>query len=194
MFPSEKLLIRFFFASSMPLRIASGTSEALPKPKPTMPLPSPTTTRAANLKIRPPLTVLDTRLMATTFSCKSSVDASILAKSIPPRLEFEAALASTLCQLFDTAVINITAAVKNDFGNALFHAPFCQSSADLAVQLLCCRRMPSNSLSIVDAAAKRNAVHIVNKLGVDVFCGAEYIQARTLRCAADFSTNSRDVF
>ncbi len=38
-----------------------------PMPKPTMPLPSPTTTRAANLKIRPPFTVLDTRLMATTL-------------------------------------------------------------------------------------------------------------------------------
>ena len=43
-----------------------------PMPKPTVPLPSPTTTSAANLKIRPPLTVLDTRLMATTFSCRSS--------------------------------------------------------------------------------------------------------------------------
>ena len=61
-------LIRFFLASSMPLRIESGTSPDLPIPKPTMPLPSPTTTRAANLKIRPPFTVLETRLIATTCS------------------------------------------------------------------------------------------------------------------------------
>ena len=75
--PLRETLMRFFFASSIPLRIASGTSPALPIPKPTMPSSLPTTTRAANLKIRPPLTVLDTRLMVTTRSLRSNVDASI---------------------------------------------------------------------------------------------------------------------
>ena len=42
-------------------RIASGTSAALPRPKPTRPFSSPTTMRAENLATRPPLTVLDTR-------------------------------------------------------------------------------------------------------------------------------------
>ena len=55
-------------------------------PKPTWPSPSPTTTKAANLKIRPPLTVLETRLMATTRSFISTVVASNFAKVIPPSL------------------------------------------------------------------------------------------------------------
>ena len=67
--PVRETLTRFFLASSMPLRMASGTSAALPRPKPTVPLPSPTTTSAANLKIRPPLTVLETRFRETTLLC-----------------------------------------------------------------------------------------------------------------------------
>ena len=55
----------------MPLRIASGTSFALPRPKPTCPLPSPTTTSALKLKRRPPFTTFATRLMWTTFSFSS---------------------------------------------------------------------------------------------------------------------------
>ena len=66
--PLRATLIMFFLASSIPLRIASGTSPDLPIPKPTLPLPSPTTTRAENLYMRPPLTVLDTRLIVTTLS------------------------------------------------------------------------------------------------------------------------------
>ena len=82
--PFSGIWMRFFLASSMPLRIASGTSPDLPRPKPTIPFPSPTTTSAANFMIRPPFTVLDTRLMETTFSASSSPCGSILAKVIPP--------------------------------------------------------------------------------------------------------------
>ena len=64
-------LIMFFLASSTPLRIASGTSAALPRPAPTLPFPSPTTTTAAKEKRRPPFTTLATRLIKTTFSYKS---------------------------------------------------------------------------------------------------------------------------
>src|SRR5579864_4414228 len=61
--------IRFFLADSIPLRIACGTSLALPEPYPTTPADgSPTTTRAANERFLPPLTTLVTRLMATTWS------------------------------------------------------------------------------------------------------------------------------
>src|SRR5215217_43510 len=62
---------RFFFAFSPPLRMASGTSLALPRPPPTCPAPSPTTTRAANENRRPPFTTLATRLMFTTRSVRS---------------------------------------------------------------------------------------------------------------------------
>src|SRR6476646_4647756 len=60
---------RFFLADSIPLRMACGTSLALPEPYPTTPaLGSPTTTSAANDMFLPPLTTLVTRLMATTWS------------------------------------------------------------------------------------------------------------------------------
>src|SRR5439155_9161261 len=58
-------------ASSLPLRIASATSPALPSPSPTLPRLSPTTTSALKLKRRPPLTTLAERLMNTTFSFRS---------------------------------------------------------------------------------------------------------------------------
>src|SRR6267154_6452573 len=62
-------LIRFFFADSIALRIACGTSLALPAPWPTTAADgSPTTTSAANERFLPPLTTLVTRLMATTWS------------------------------------------------------------------------------------------------------------------------------
>ena len=58
-------------AISPPLRIASATSPALPRPTPTRPRLSPTTMRALKLKRRPPLTTLAERLMNTTFSVSS---------------------------------------------------------------------------------------------------------------------------
>src|SRR5207248_4456454 len=60
---------RFFLADSMPLRIACGTSFALPEPYPTTAADgSPTTTSAAKDRFLPPFTTLVTRLMATTWS------------------------------------------------------------------------------------------------------------------------------
>src|SRR5579862_9632656 len=57
----------------MPLRIADGTSFALPTPKPTTRAEeSPTTTRAEKLMFLPPLTTFVTRLIATTFSFRFS--------------------------------------------------------------------------------------------------------------------------
>src|SRR5438093_212043 len=73
-----------FLASSIPLRIASGTSLALPSPKPTCPLPSPTTTSALKLKRRPPFTTFATRLMWTTFSFSSTPWASVMMRRGPP--------------------------------------------------------------------------------------------------------------
>src|SRR4051812_21398017 len=69
-----------FLAAAVALLIASGTSRALPWPKPARPLPSPTTTSAAKPKRLPPLTVLETRLMWTSFSISSSPPSSS-----PPR-------------------------------------------------------------------------------------------------------------
>ena len=77
--PTIGTRMRFFFASSTPLRMDSGTSPALPSPTPTWPAPSPTTTTALKLKRRPPLTTFATRLIWTTRSSSVSLLGSILA-------------------------------------------------------------------------------------------------------------------
>ena len=61
----------FFFASSVAFLIASGTSFALPVPKPTLPLWSPTTTSAAKPKRLPPFTTLATLFIPTNLSTSS---------------------------------------------------------------------------------------------------------------------------
>ena len=72
----------FFLAISMPFLMATGTSFALPAPKPTRPLPSPTTTSAEKQKFLPPLTTLVTRLMWTTWSINSLSRSTSLAKLV----------------------------------------------------------------------------------------------------------------
>jgi hypothetical protein len=67
---------RSFLACSTDLRIASGTSPALPSPTPTCPCPSPTPPGPKE-KRRPPLTTL-ARLIATTRRSGSSALASFV--------------------------------------------------------------------------------------------------------------------
>jgi len=66
----ETVIIRVL-AISPPLRMASETSTALPRPRPMRPCLSPATTSALKLKRRPPLTTFAERLMKTTFSLNS---------------------------------------------------------------------------------------------------------------------------
>lgn len=115
-------VIMFFLASSTPLRIASGTSAALPRPAPILPLPSPTTTTAAKEKRRPPFTTLATRLMKTTFSCKSDSCFQILACAFSFTLKFQAGFAGTFSQSLYSAVIDIAAAIEYYGFNALSRA------------------------------------------------------------------------
>ena len=86
-FSSIGTSMSFFVASSLPLRIASGISVALPRPTPTCPFLSPTTTNAVNFMLRPPLTTLVTRLIVTTLSSSSNWLASIIVRfmSFPPK-------------------------------------------------------------------------------------------------------------
>src|SRR5207237_832352 len=82
--PASGTLKRFFFACSPPLRMASGTSFALPRPAPTCPWPSPTTTSAEKLNRRPPLTTLATRLMWTTLSFSSGRSFGLIVAAFHP--------------------------------------------------------------------------------------------------------------
>src|SRR5829696_2039195 len=101
--PTIGTLIRFFFASSTPLRIASGTSPALPSPAPTWPAPSPTTIIALKLKRRPPLTTFATRLIWTTRSSSVSLLASMRGTGCSS--EIQAGFASRVREGLDATVI-----------------------------------------------------------------------------------------
>src|SRR5579864_5027790 len=115
--PTMGTVIMCFLASSTPLRMASGTSPALPRPAPTRPCPSPTTTSALKEKRRPPLTTLATRLRETIFSWNS------LPRSSPPRrsrsmripivLELQSGLAGGVGQRLDAAMVQVAAAVED---------------------------------------------------------------------------------
>src|SRR6476661_1332825 len=121
--PSSATLIWFLRACSLPLRIASGTSLALPMPTPTWPLPSPTTISALKLKRRPPFTTFATRLMWMTRSWRSSrlFESIGVMLSVRPS-ETQAALARTVSQGLDSAVIDVAAAVEHHLLDALSDA------------------------------------------------------------------------
>src|SRR5437763_4222100 len=135
--PARGTLKRFFFACSPPLRMASGTSLALPRPAPTWPWPSPTTTSAEKEKRRPPFTTLATRLMWTTRSFSSGRSFGLIGAAIvSPCLEFQAALAGALCDGRDPAVVHEAVPVEHDRGDLLLLAFLRHELADLLRQLL----------------------------------------------------------
>src|SRR3954452_8390017 len=118
--------MRLRLAASVALRIASGTSRALPWPKPTRPFLSPTMTSAAKPNRLPPLTTFATRLMLTSFSANSLSSRSRGGPS-PSRLrrspcvraivlpsEIQPALAGGVGQGFHPAMIHIGAAIEHD--------------------------------------------------------------------------------
>src|SRR5712671_4607137 len=133
-------LIRFFLAASIALRMACGTSLALPAPWPTTAAEgSPTTTGAANERFLPPFTTLVTRLMATTWSFNWNEFASSflttvgilnshfagfklpnypITKLLNP-LKLQSAFARRIGQRLYTPVVNVATAVKNYLGDTL---------------------------------------------------------------------------
>src|SRR5581483_11177760 len=91
--------VRLRLADSVALRIASGTSRALPWPKPARPFWSPITTSAAKPKRLPPLTTFATRLMWTSLSTNSlSRSSRSRFRSRPPRSRSPAMVFSNLSE------------------------------------------------------------------------------------------------
>src|ERR1700680_1614651 len=117
--PTMGTVIMCFLASSTPLRMASGTSPALPSPAPTRPEPSPTTTTALNEKRRPPLTTLATRLTWTTFSSRAIPFGPICSCLGIWALELQSCFARGVGQGFDAPVVEVTTAVEHDGVDAL---------------------------------------------------------------------------
>src|SRR5262245_5792687 len=114
--PTRGTRMRCFLASSTPLRMASGTSPALPRPTPTWPLPSPTTTTALKLNRRPPLTTFATRLIWTTRSSRVSLLGSMRAMGL--LLEVQAGSARAIGERLDPPVVPEPRAVEHDLGDA----------------------------------------------------------------------------
>src|SRR6187455_357112 len=133
-------------AASVALRIASGTSRALPWPKPTRPFSSPTTTSAAKPKRRPPFTTLATRLMWTSLSMnslgssrsrerersRSRGSRAILHHPVraTTQLELQSSFARGVAERLDAAVVEITAAIEHHVGDALLDRALGHQLAD----------------------------------------------------------------
>src|SRR3954468_20208575 len=124
--------MRCFLASSTPLRMASGTSPALPSPQPTWPAPSPMTTTALKLKRRAPLTTFATRLIWTTRSSRVSLLGSMRAMRLLlfPRSEVETGLAGGVGKRLHPAVVPEPGPIEDDAPDAGGPCPLRGEAAD----------------------------------------------------------------
>src|SRR5580704_13128308 len=179
----------------MALRMAMGTSRALPMPKPALPFWSPTTTRAEKLRFFPPFTTLVTRWMATTWSFKLLALTSMfrrtasvsLSMCLDINLKFQPRFPGRCGQGFHTTVVHVTAAIEHDFfdpgrlcalGN-LFSNHFCRRHVVPSLEFL--------ARILVNRAGRneRAPVAVFDDLRVDVPVRAVHRQARPLGRAHD---------
>src|SRR5438034_8472324 len=179
--------IRSFLACSTALRIASGTSWALPRPTPTWPRPSPTTTSAVNENRRPPLTTLATRLMETTRSFNSSTLGSIRASATQISLEDQAAGTCRIGESLDPSVIHVTSTIEDDLldtprlgalGEQRAHG---LGGGDVTPRLV----LPAELLAPAVRGSQRLGGVVVHDLRVDVVEAPEHGQARPRRRTVD---------
>src|SRR6195256_1765506 len=187
-------------AASVALRIASGTSRALPWPKPTRPFSSPTTTSAAKPKRRPPFTTLATRLMWTSLSVNSLSRSSrsrrcgsramilfqlvfvLQFQSCRSSSEIEAALARGVGQRLDPAVIEIAAAIEHDLLYALRRRPLGEPLSDRLRRLDVGTGLEAVAHVLFQRGGRRQrlAFRIVDHLRVDVLRRTENRKPRAL--------------
>src|SRR5215218_7633282 len=192
------------FADSVALRIASGTSRALPWPKPTRPFWSPITTSAAKPNRLPPLTTFATRLMWTSLSTNSLSRSSRPPLWPPPRsrspamvfsnlleakplsvqnqlLEAQSAFAGRICERLDAPVIEILTAIEHHFLDALLHGAFRQQLADGLGRIDVGARIAAIAHGLFQrrGGSERFAFQVVDDLGVDVLRRTEHRQTRT---------------
>src|SRR5829696_2758418 len=156
-----------------------------------MPFSSPTTTRAVNEKRRPPLTTLATRLISTTRSWRSRPELEIERSGAgieSLRLEDQAALAGTLGEGLDAAVVLVSAAVEH---RGLDAGGLGALGEQLArpLGLLHTGQRLEVVLGPVDGGERR-ARHVVDDLGEDATVGAEHGDPRPLGAAGDLRAHA----
>src|SRR3990170_2034949 len=175
--PTSGTRIKDLRAMAAPLRMASGTSFALPMPAPTCPWPSPTTTMALKLKRRPPLTTFDTRLISTTRSVSSRWVGSIFSIRVVATdtvLELQSSLASGLRQGPYAPVVPVPSAVKDHLLDPLLAGPLADQGAHHGRRLrLGASLARTHRLLQVRGGHQRLACLVVDDLGVDVREAAE---------------------
>src|SRR4051812_22151555 len=168
-------------AASVALRMASGTSRALPWPKPTRPFWSPTTTRAAKPKRRPPFTTLATRLICTSLSTNSPSSRSrsrsrsrAICCSFDKTSELEPALARRIGERLDPAVEQIAPAVEHDVLDPLGDGALGDELADRLGGRLVGAGLETVAQRLLERGGRRQRLPlgIVDHLCVDVFGGA----------------------
>src|SRR3954469_16407052 len=187
--------IRPRLAASVALRIASGTSRALPWPKPTRPFWSPTITSAAKPKRRPPFTTLATRLMCTSLST-NSLGSRWAPRSRPPPsrlgsrairifslfgqfarphpLEIQAALARGVGERLDAPVVAVAAAIEHDVLDALLDRALGDELADRlgGIDIGSGLQAAAQVLLQRRGRGNRRALSVVDDLRVDVLARA----------------------
>src|SRR4051794_1842114 len=165
------------------------------------------TTRAAKPKRLPPLTTFATRLMWTSLSTNSlSRSSRSLLRSRPPRsrspamvlfqslqglgprsscqfksnLEAEPALARSIGQRLDAAVIEIAATIEHDFLDALLHRTLRQQLADRLRRIDVGTGVTGVAHFLLErrGGRERLALQIVDDLRIDVLRRAKHRQAR----------------
>src|ERR1700687_77761 len=185
----------------MALRIAMGTSRALPMPKPALPFWSPTTTRAEKLSVLPPFTTLVTRWMATTWSFKLLALTSMFRRTasvslrmiLDINLKFQPRFPGRCSQGFHAAVVHVSAAIEHhllDPGRAgalgnLFSNHFCRRHIVASLEFL------ARFLVNRTRRDQRASAAVLNDLGINVPVRAVHGQARPLRRADDARANAQ---
>src|SRR5438270_2509429 len=182
--PTMGTVIMFRLATSTPLRIASGTSRALPRPAPTRPLPSPTTMSAEKENFRPPFTTFATRFRLTTRSPTSERSLLVYGPRDPKflSLELQSGFAGGLGQRLDPPVVEVAAAVEDD----LLQARVDRLAGDRLADRLGGREVVLVQLQVDGRSRRQSApAGVVDELDVSVRQAPEHGQARALGGAAD---------
>src|SRR6056297_1077021 len=189
-------------AASVALRIASGTSLALPLPKPTRPFWSPTTTSAAKPKRLPHFTVLLTRLIATRRSANSGVSSrsrrsrrlSSLAMSLVSS-DLQPGVARGIGQRLDAAMIDEAATVEIGLGHAGLLRPLSHRLADLGRRLDGALAHEAKVLFLGRGRRQCHALHIVDELHADILVRAVDREAHAPRVhLAKLAPNAQAAF
>src|ERR1700694_3573343 len=186
--PTIGTVIMLRLATSIPLRIASVTSLALPMPAPTRPFKSPTTISALNENLRPPLTTLDTRLTRTTRSESSDRSPLECGYRLPIRLlKLQSGFAGSVRQSLDSAVVEESAPVEDHRA----HARGLRLRGDRLAALGRLRHAIALRLQVDRGSRRQRAAgSIVDELDVEVVEAAEDGKTRTLLRAADVQAHA----